>query len=70
MKNGGTVMNERVFNSFKEYESVYFLNKNNESLVEANFSVASHLAIRAIEKHSDKLKGIKCAEPVHSQRGS
>lgn len=60
-------MNERIFNSFKEYESAYFPDKGHESSSEANVSVASLLATRAIEKHSDKLKSIKCAEPVHSQ---
>ena len=67
MKDGRAAMNERIFNSFKEYESIYFPNKNHESLVEAKDSNASQLAARAIKKHSDKLKIIKCADPVHSQ---
>lgn len=60
-------MDERFFNSYNEYKKNYFPDVVEDSFPKTNGSVASQLAIRAIEKHSEKLKKIKCAEPVHSQ---
>lgn len=59
-------MNDRIFYSFKEYENTYFPNNANELLIPKDISIACQLASRAIEKHADKLKNIKCIE-VHSQ---
>ncbi len=56
MKNGGTVMNERIFKSFKEYKSAYFPDSAHEPLVQENVSDACDMATRAIEKHAEKLK--------------
>lgn len=58
-------MNERIFISYNEYKKNYFPDAIEESFPKTNGSVASQLAIRAIEKHSEKLKKIECAEPVN-----
>ena len=59
-------MSECIFCSYNEYKKKYFSNAIEDSFPKTNGSVASQLAIRAIEKHSEKLKKIKCAKPMHS----
>lgn len=61
-------MTERYFKSFVEYEHTYFPNKESKPLLYENDSVGNQLATRAVEKHIEKLKKLKCDEKACTGR--